>query len=278
VTHLVSIAVGIKEIYILCSPERACFDSHIAGDWRSAAQYLRQEDSTGSSCKAILQREVSICGVESITKEFVVVEKSHFDDLELFHAPQLDATASSSANFLDHHAASPPSPLSPLKLQHTFQMASTLAIGAGIAVAAFLVRQVFSKLRGMTWRIRSPSSYFRHRMLHMLSVTGFLDTDIIFLQGRAGLVALRRSRGAGSTFGRAFYKGGFEPNMNRREAALILEVPCVTLLSSDIKGLKADQVKIGNEESPKKSSARSIDNLCCRIIRIEEEVHISQRK
>ncbi|KAF2805204.1 mitochondrial import inner membrane translocase subunit tim14, partial [Mytilinidion resinicola] len=42
--------------------------------------------------------------------------------------------------------------------------------------------------------------------------------------GRAGLVALRKSRG-GAAFGRAFYKGGFEPKMTRREAALILEVP-----------------------------------------------------
>merc|ERR1712000_731587 len=58
--------------------------------------------------------------------------------------------------------------------EHHPQMASTLAIGAGIAVAAFL--------------------------------------------GRAGLVALRQSRAAGSAFGRAFYKGGFEATMNRREA------------------------------------------------------------
>ncbi|KAF2428775.1 mitochondrial import inner membrane translocase subunit tim-14 [Tothia fuscella] len=58
-------------------------------------------------------------------------------------------------------------------------MASTVAIGLGIAVTAFL--------------------------------------------GRAGLVALRRSRG--SSLGRSFYKGGFEPTMNRREAALILELP-----------------------------------------------------
>ncbi|QDS73694.1 mitochondrial import inner membrane translocase subunit TIM14 [Venturia effusa] len=48
-----------------------------------------------------------------------------------------------------------------------------------------------------------------------IAVTAFL--------GRAGLVALRRSRGA--ALGRSFYKGGFEPVMNRREAALILEVP-----------------------------------------------------
>ncbi|KAK3065203.1 mitochondrial import inner membrane translocase subunit TIM14 [Coniosporium uncinatum] len=43
--------------------------------------------------------------------------------------------------------------------------------------------------------------------------------------GRAGLVALRRSRGQVGALGRSFYKGGFEPKMNRKEAALILEVP-----------------------------------------------------
>ncbi|KAI9708344.1 MAG: mitochondrial import inner membrane translocase subunit TIM14 [Bogoriella megaspora] len=42
--------------------------------------------------------------------------------------------------------------------------------------------------------------------------------------GRAGLVALRRSK-AGGALGRAYYKGGFEPRMNRREASLILEIP-----------------------------------------------------
>ncbi|KXT06384.1 hypothetical protein AC578_6028 [Pseudocercospora eumusae] len=41
--------------------------------------------------------------------------------------------------------------------------------------------------------------------------------------GRAGLVALRRSRGGISAIGKAYYKGGFEKQMNRREAALILE-------------------------------------------------------
>jgi DnaJ homolog subfamily C member 19 len=45
-------------------------------------------------------------------------------------------------------------------------------------------------------------------------------------QGRAGLVAFRRYRGAGGTnaLGRPFYKGGFEPRMNKREATLILEL------------------------------------------------------
>ncbi|KAF1979285.1 hypothetical protein BU23DRAFT_497309 [Bimuria novae-zelandiae CBS 107.79] len=43
--------------------------------------------------------------------------------------------------------------------------------------------------------------------------------------GRAGLVALRRSGGAAGALGRSYYKGGFEPKMTRREAALILEMP-----------------------------------------------------
>ncbi|KAK4456284.1 mitochondrial chaperone [Podospora aff. communis PSN243] len=59
-------------------------------------------------------------------------------------------------------------------------MASMLAIGGGIAVAAFL--------------------------------------------GRAGLVAFRRSRGGVGALGKAFYKGGFEPKMTKREASLILSL------------------------------------------------------
>ncbi|KAJ5095675.1 mitochondrial import inner membrane translocase subunit TIM14 [Penicillium alfredii] len=47
--------------------------------------------------------------------------------------------------------------------------------------------------------------------------------------GRAGLVAYRRSKGGVNAAGKAFYKGGFEPRMNRREASLILELPERTL-------------------------------------------------
>ena len=46
-------------------------------------------------------------------------------------------------------------------------------------------------------------------------------------QGRAGLVALRKSRAGGGTLGRmakSYYKGGFESRMNKREAALILQL------------------------------------------------------
>ncbi|KAI9753703.1 MAG: mitochondrial import inner membrane translocase subunit TIM14 [Lichina confinis] len=62
-------------------------------------------------------------------------------------------------------------------------MTSIIAIGAGVAAAAFL--------------------------------------------GRAGVVALRKYRGvagAAGVLGKAFYKGGFEPRMNRKEALLILEL------------------------------------------------------
>ncbi|RFU34770.1 hypothetical protein B7463_g1515, partial [Scytalidium lignicola] len=60
-------------------------------------------------------------------------------------------------------------------------MASTIAIGVGVAAAAFL--------------------------------------------GRAALVAVRRSRGeVVGALGKAYYKGGFEKQMNRREAALILQL------------------------------------------------------
>jgi hypothetical protein len=86
----------------------------------------------------------------------------------------------------------------------TISMASTIAIGLGIAAAAFLVRFNFTTLSPFKNPSNNPSS-----------------------QGRAGLVALRRYRGGVSALGRAYYKGGFESHMNRREAALILELPYV---------------------------------------------------
>ncbi|KAF6237241.1 hypothetical protein HO173_004709 [Letharia columbiana] len=45
--------------------------------------------------------------------------------------------------------------------------------------------------------------------------------------GRAGLVAFRKYRGGAAgarALGKAYYKGGFEPRMNRREASLILQL------------------------------------------------------
>ncbi|CAI6333150.1 unnamed protein product [Periconia digitata] len=43
--------------------------------------------------------------------------------------------------------------------------------------------------------------------------------------GRAALVAIRRSGKGAGALGRGYYKGGFEPKMTRKEAALILEMP-----------------------------------------------------
>ena len=80
-------------------------------------------------------------------------------------------------------------------------MATVLAVGVGVAAAAFLVRCY--KLYAIT------------------------AAELTRLQGRAGLVAMRKYRGgiAGATaLGKAYYKGGFEPRMNRREAALILQL------------------------------------------------------
>ncbi|CAL5872673.1 uncharacterized protein PFLUO_LOCUS6939 [Penicillium psychrofluorescens] len=70
-------------------------------------------------------------------------------------------------------------------------MASTLALGLGVATAAFL--------------------------------------------GRAGFVAFRRYRGGMNAAGKAFYKGGFEPRMNRREASLILELSERTLTKDKVR-------------------------------------------
>ena len=55
--------------------------------------------------------------------------------------------------------------------------------------------------------------------------------------GRAGLVAFKRWRHSSdlSALGRPFYKGGFESRMNRREAALILELNERTLTKEKIR-------------------------------------------
>ncbi|ELR06373.1 mitochondrial import inner membrane translocase subunit TIM14 [Pseudogymnoascus destructans] len=73
-------------------------------------------------------------------------------------------------------------------------MASVVAIGVGVAAAAFL--------------------------------------------GRAGLVAMRKYRGgagAVGALGKAYYKGGFEPKMNRKEASLILQLSERTLTKDKIR-------------------------------------------
>jgi DnaJ family protein C protein 19 len=55
--------------------------------------------------------------------------------------------------------------------------------------------------------------------------------------GRAGLVALRRYRDptAFNALGKAFYKGGFENKMTKREASLILEVPERTMTKEKLR-------------------------------------------
>jgi DnaJ family protein C protein 19 len=73
------------------------------------------------------------------------------------------------------------------------------------------------------------------RLLHSWLVLGnLLPWRVVTankgIQGRAGLVAMRRYRGgAAGALGKAYYKGGFEPKMNRREAALILQLKFVPL-------------------------------------------------
>ena len=54
--------------------------------------------------------------------------------------------------------------------------------------------------------------------------------------GRAGLVAFRRWKNPDSVsaLGKAFYKGGFEPKMTRKEAALILELKEASLGNRDV--------------------------------------------
>ncbi|KAI9827973.1 MAG: mitochondrial import inner membrane translocase subunit TIM14 [Phylliscum demangeonii] len=50
---------------------------------------------------------------------------------------------------------------------------------------------------------------------------------VVAFIGRAGIIAYRRSRGgviAAGALGKSYYRGGFEPRMNRREAALILQL------------------------------------------------------
>lgn len=56
-------------------------------------------------------------------------------------------------------------------------------------------------------------------------------------QGRAGIVAFRRWRNpnAVNALGRAFYKGGFESKMTRREASLILDLSERTLTKDKIR-------------------------------------------
>lgn len=80
-------------------------------------------------------------------------------------------------------------------------MTTALAIGVGVATAAFLASILLAK--------------YISQLIH--------DST----QGRAGLVAFRKYRGGAAgaaALGKSYYKGGFESKMSRREAALILQL------------------------------------------------------
>lgn len=65
----------------------------------------------------------------------------------------------------------------------------------------------------------------RSNMLAVIGAGVGLAAAVFF--GRAGIVAFKKYRGGAAgvrTLGKAFYKGGFEPRMNRREASLILQL------------------------------------------------------
>ncbi|KAI8634734.1 mitochondrial chaperone [Xylariaceae sp. FL1651] len=55
-------------------------------------------------------------------------------------------------------------------------------------------------------------------------LVGAAGAAVAAFLGRAGLVAWRRSRGGVGAMGKAFYKGGFEPRMTKKEASLILSL------------------------------------------------------
>ncbi|KAI1126673.1 hypothetical protein F5Y10DRAFT_266876 [Nemania abortiva] len=57
-------------------------------------------------------------------------------------------------------------------------------------------------------------------MVSLLAIGG--GAAVAAFLGRAGLVAWRRSRGGVGAMGKAFYKGGFEQRMTKKEASLIL--------------------------------------------------------
>ncbi|GAP87746.2 putative mitochondrial import inner membrane translocase subunit tim-14 [Rosellinia necatrix] len=60
------------------------------------------------------------------------------------------------------------------------------------------------------------------KMVSLLAVGG--GAAVAAFLGRAGLVAWRRSRGGVGAMGKAFYKGGFDQRMSKKEASLILSL------------------------------------------------------
>jgi len=62
-------------------------------------------------------------------------------------------------------------------------------------------------------------------MVSLLALGG--GAAVAAFLGRAGLVAWRRSRGGVGAMGKAFYKGGFDSRMTKKEASLILSLKYV---------------------------------------------------
>lgn len=113
-----------------------------------------------------------------------------------------------------------------LKSFISHKMASVMAWGAGVAVAAFLVRSLtpaksFQQLFRISKRLRSA---FLIPRMPIYDHEEYQRKLTFICQGRAGFVALRRSRGGVGAMGKAFYKGGFEPRMTKKEASLILSL------------------------------------------------------
>jgi len=94
------------------------------------------------------------------------------------------------------------------------------------------------------------------RRISRTSITSGCPQNIFNIsQGRAGLVALRRSRGeAVGALGKAFYKGGFEPKMNRREAALILQLRYASI--STLVEFLTNRLFAANVNSPRNGYGR----------------------
>lgn len=85
-------------------------------------------------------------------------------------------------------------------------------------------------------------------------------------QGRAGLVAFRKYRSGvrgARALGKAFYKGGFEPKMNRREASLILQLKYAHIHHGKYVGGELTSWWTVSECLQKKKYERIIDSLCC---------------
>jgi hypothetical protein len=86
----------------------------------------------------------------------------------------------------------------------------------------------FIKQNGFHTRHRSWRGSCSLSCTSQLFVSARVHFANVLLQGRAGLVAWRRSRGGVGALGQAFFKGGFEQRMNRREASLILSLKYAT--------------------------------------------------